>query len=160
MLKIISLLGLVAFILTGCATQAPKTPAHTTMSPDQHWVTSSTHTYHQGIGYFDAYLIADVSRPDSPQYQLKILEFQSYWRFLDSAFDAQGKRLRFTRKDNNRGEQLLITLNRSILEKARQGLKINTFGKRGKKLFILPGSHVVNFLKTVDHFNKNTSGLK
>ncbi|MBT4348091.1 MAG: hypothetical protein HOD21_04565, partial [Methylococcales bacterium] len=139
MLKKISLLGLVAFILTGCATQAPKTPVHTTISPDQHWVTSSTHTYHQGLGYFDAYLIADVSRPDSPKYQLKILEYQSYWRFLDSAFDAQGKRLRFTRKDNDRGEQLMFTLNRSILEQSHQGLKINTFGKRGKKLFMLPG---------------------
>ena len=160
MLKIISLLGLVAFILTGCATQAPKTPVHTTISPDQHWVTSSTHTYHQGLGYFDAYLIADVSRPDSPKYQLKILEYQSYWRFLDSAFDAQGKRLRFTRKDNDRGEQLMITLNRSILEQSHQGLKINTFGKRGKKLFMLPGAHVVDFLKTIDQFKKDSSGLK
>ncbi|MBT3698176.1 MAG: hypothetical protein HOG42_00800, partial [Methylococcales bacterium] len=98
--------------------------------------------------------------PDSPQYQLKILEYQSYWRFLDSAFDAQGKRLRFTRKDNDRGEQLMFTLNRSILEQSHQGLKINTFGKRGKKLFMLPGAHVVDFLKTIDQFKKDSSGLK
>jgi hypothetical protein len=54
----------------------------------------------------------------------------------------------------------MITLNRSILEQSHQGLQINTFGKRGKKLFMLPGAHVVDFLKTIDQFNKNRSGLK
>jgi len=156
MLKIISLLGLVAFILASCTTQNPNSLVQTSIVTNHHQITSAAHTYHQGIGYFNAYLIADISQPNNPQFQLKILEYQSYWRFLDSAFDAQGKRLRFTRQDNNRGEQIMITLNRSILEQSHQGLKINTFGKRGKKSFIFPGAHVVDFLKTIDHFAKTT----
>ena len=119
------------------------------------WVVGPTFVYHQGIGHFQAELRADISNASKPSYQLHITEMQSYWRFLDSAIDYQGNRLRFTSTDTARGEDIVLRLSRDTIEKSSGGLKINTYGKRGKKLFILPSLYVEGFLTKVDNHTKN-----
>lgn len=119
------------------------------------WVVGPTFVYHQGLGHFKAELRADVSNSSRPSYQLHITEMQSYWRFLDSAIDYQGNRLRFTSTDTTRGEDIVLRLSRDTIEKSSDGLKINTYGKRGKKLFILPSLYVEGFLTKVDNHTKN-----
>ena len=87
-------------------------------------------------------------------YQFYISDSYKDWRFYNRAYDANGNRLDFVEIDHQvtRGawtqEDFAINLSRSYLEKAKSnGLNIKAVGKRGEKIFVLPGFYVDGFLK-------------
>lgn len=172
----IALICLAFLLLAGCAMTPPiKTSNDVFMRSSIYndpykkttWIRSPMFINHdpflQGMGSYYAFLRVLVNDRYVTFYQFYISDSDENWRFFNRAYDSNGNKLDFVEIDHQikssqsvrMQEDFTINLSREYLDGAKNsGLNIKAVGKRGEKIFVLPGYYVEGFLKKVDEYTR------
>lgn len=112
-------------------------------------------------GYrYDSLLRALIKNKNLITYQFYVSDEAEDWRFYSNAYDKSGAELDFIEIDREvtRGitkEDFAISLSKNYLEKSiAKGINIKASGKRGDKVFFMPGYFIEGFLKKIDMYIK------
>lgn len=123
------------------------------------WIYSPIFRNYEGMGYYYAFLRALVTDKSVTIYQFYISDTSKDWRFFDRAYDSNGIELDFLGIDHQvtdsafTQEDFAINLSRAYLDHEKTNwLNIKAIGKRGEKIFVLPGFYIEGFIKKVDEY--------
>lgn len=125
------------------------------------WIRTPAFRNYGGIGYYSSFLRVLIKNENPITYQFYVSDEAKSWRFYSDAYDNSGARLDFIGIDREvtssawTKEDFVISLSKDYLEKSTvTGINIKASGKRGDKIFFIPGYFVDGFLKKIDMYLK------
>jgi hypothetical protein len=165
----IKLTGLLLLVLTlsGCATTSIKTAndvfLQSSIDTDSYKKTTWIQSPSLDGWIYSVWLRAQAENSKIISYQIYVSDIYDDWRFFNSAYDTDGKKLDFRTVDSlvesyglyagKTKEDYIIVVDRKYLNNSI-GKEINfkAVGQRGERVIIIPSIYVEGFLKKVDEY--------
>jgi len=158
---------LLGLILSGCATTSIKTAndvfLQSTIDTDSYKKSTWVESPCLDNWMYRVWLRAQVENKNVISYQIYVLDRDSDWRFFNSAYDADGKKLDFRTVDSlvesygaysgyTREEYVIVVDRKYLNNSIGKEINFKAVGQRGERVIVVPSIYIEGFLKKVDEY--------
>jgi len=153
--------------LSGCATTSIKTAndvfLQSTIDTDSYKKSTWVESPCLDNWMYRVWLRAQVENKNVISYQIYVLDRDSDWRFFNSAYDADGKKLDFRTVDSlvesygaysgyTREEYVIVVDRKYLNNSIGKEINFKAVGQRGERVIVVPSIYIEGFLKKVDEY--------